>query len=58
MTALMCLLFKYYKEPLDKNNGENFIEYRVFLPPVLAPKLFIPEKSALGFGSINWIWQP
>jgi hypothetical protein len=53
VAALMCLLFEYYKKPLDNNRGEG-----VSLPPVLAPQLFIPEESGLGFGNIKWFWQP
>ncbi|MEG3976953.1 hypothetical protein QT970_20355 [Microcoleus sp. herbarium8] len=56
--ALMCLLFEYYKKPVNENEGENVIKYHVSLPPVFTPKLFIPKKSGLGFGNINWVWQP
>jgi hypothetical protein len=58
VAALMCLLFEYYKERRDGNEGENVIKYRVSLPPALAPKLFTPKESGLGFGEIYWIWQP
>lgn len=56
VAALMCLLFEYYKERRDGNEGENVIKYRVSLPTALAPKLFIPKESGLGFEDIYWIW--
>jgi hypothetical protein len=57
VAALMCLLFEYYKEPFGANEG-RIIKDRVSLPPALAPKLFTPKESGLGFGDIYWIWQP
>jgi hypothetical protein len=57
VAALMCLLFEYYKEPFGANEG-RIIKDRVSLPPTLAPKLFTPKESGLGFGDIYWIWQP
>ena len=58
VAALMCLLFEYYKEPFGANEGRNVIKDRVSLPPALAPKLFTPKESGLGFGNIYWCWQP
>lgn len=57
VAALMCLLFEYYKESFGANEG-RVIKDRVSLPPALAPKLFTPKESGLGFGGIYWIWQP
>jgi hypothetical protein len=57
VAALMCLLFEYYKESFGANEG-RVIKDRVSLPPALAPKLFTPKESGLGFGDIYWIWQP
>jgi hypothetical protein len=58
VAALMCLLFEYYKEPFGANEGRKVINDRVSLPPALAPKLFTPKESGLGFGDIYWFWQP
>lgn len=54
VAALMCLLYEYYKKEINDNEGE----YSVSIPTVLAPKLFIPKVSGLGFGNENWVWQP
>lgn len=53
VAALMCLLYEYYKEELDGNEGK----YSVSLPPGLAPKLFIPKNSGLGYANSYWVWQ-
>jgi hypothetical protein len=64
VAALMCLLFEYYKKRQDGDEGENVIKYRVELPPTLAPKLFIPKESGLGYADLGygenwtWVWAP
>lgn len=58
VAALMCLLFEYYKRPLNRNEGVNVIEYGVSLPPLLIPKLFISGISGSTFDQTEWVWKP
>ncbi|MEB3827036.1 hypothetical protein [Phormidium sp. CCY1219] len=64
VAGLMCLLFHdIFNDmgrsiPLEELTRKGYARgYTISLPPSLAPKLFIPQESGIGFGGQNWTWD-